>query len=286
MPSWRVVGRQALVAARTFALTLAVIYIVLCWLFWTYEGSFVFHQVPRPAVAPEAADLAGFAKVEVPTEDGLRLYGWWRRPEARSGAIVLLTGTGVTLADYVPMLADLAAHGFGVLGIDYRGNGASPPGIASEAGWRKDARAAFDFVRSAAPQAKIAVYGQSMGSGFAVELGVDRPVAGVLLDSAYASVARLFQAGGLPFVKKPFPARLLMSNPIDAEAQIGGLRAPLLIMHGTEDRAIPIGEARRLYAAAREPKEMIEVEGAGHAAVWFGPYRERGLAALAVWTAP
>jgi hypothetical protein len=31
---------------------------------------------------------------------------------------------------------------------------------------------------------------------------------------------------------------------------------------------------------------LIEVAGAGHAAVWFGPTRDRALAALAAWTAP
>src|SRR5213079_3001443 len=119
-----------------------------------------------PAIAPEAAGLSGFAMVTVTTEDGVGLYGWWRPPEPGHGAIVLFTGTGVTLSDYAGLLGDLAAHDFGVLGIDYRGNGASP-GTPSEAAWRADARAGFDFVRAAAPQSKIVAFGQSMGSGFA-----------------------------------------------------------------------------------------------------------------------
>ena len=285
MPDWRVVGREIVRASRAFGLTLAVVYVGLCWLFWTYERAFIFHLVQRPAVAPQAEGLKGFAQVEVAAEDGARLYGWWGPPEPGRGAIVLLTGTGVSLADYAPLIGDLAAHGFGVLGIDYRGNGAAP-GMPSEAGWRADARAAFDFVHAAAPQAKIAVFGQSMGTGFAVALALDRPVAGVLLDSAYASVVRLYELGGLPFIHAPFPARLLMRDPVDSEAMISRVRAPVLILHGAEDRTILLSEARRLYAAAHPPKELIEVPDAGHAAVWFGPYRERALAALAAWTAP
>lgn len=285
MPERRAVGRGILAASCAFALTIALVYVGLCWLFWTYEPAFVFHLVPRPAVSPETAGLKGFAQVEIATEDGARLDGWWGPPAPGHGAIVVLTGTGVSLADYAPLIGDLAEHDFGVLGIDYRGNGASP-GAPSEAAWRADARAAFDFIRAAAPQAKIAAFGQSMGTGFAIELALDRPVAGVLLDSAYASVVRLYELGGLPFIHAPFPARLLMRDPIDSEAMIGGVRVPILMLHGTEDRAIRIGEARRLYAAAHQPKDMIEVAGAGHAAVWFGPYRERGLAALAAWTAP
>jgi alpha-beta hydrolase superfamily lysophospholipase len=78
----------------------------------------------------------------------------------------------------------------------------------------------------------------------------------------------------------------LMTDTVDAEAWIGQLRVPVLILHGSEDRTILISEAKRLYAAAREPKEFIEVPGAYHVQTWFGEYRERALAALRAWTAP
>ena len=263
-------------------LILAAIYSGLLYVFWAYEPSFVFARLQRPGVAPAEAGAKDFVEVEVPTEDGIKLYGWWRAPPGH-GAVILFTGTGASLIDYGGLVADLAAHGFGVLGIDYRGNGASP-GIPSERAWRTDARAAFDFVNQRAPQAKIALFGQSMGSGFAVGLALERPVVGIVLDSAYASVVRLFARSGLPLFHLPFPARLLMADRIDSEALIGRVHVPIIMLHGTEDGAIPLAEARRLYAAANEPKELIEVAGAGHAAVWFGPYRERALSALAEWT--
>jgi alpha-beta hydrolase superfamily lysophospholipase len=280
VPTWRFVRGPAIVL-----LWLGAIYLGLCWIFWAYEPAFVFYQLQRPGIAPAKAGLNGFTEVSVRTEDGIDLYGWWGPPQPGHGAIVVFTGSGVSLIDYGGLLGDFAGHGFGVLGIDYRGNGASP-GVPSEKAWRRDARAAFDFVRREAPQAKIALYGQSMGSGFAVGLALERPAVGVLIDSGYASVVRLFQRGGLPLVHVPFPARLLMTDTIDSEAIVGRLRVPLFVIHGTEDWAIPVGEARRLYTAANEPKELIEVVGAGHAAVWFGPQRERALAALARWTAP
>jgi hypothetical protein len=286
MPDWRVVRRKFGVASLTFALALGVAYVGLCALFWAYEPAFVFAQVQRPRIAPQTLGLKGFAEVTVTTEDGVPLYGWWRPPQPGHGAIVFLTGTGVTLSDYAALLGDLAAHGFGVVGIDYRGNGASP-GTPSEAAWRSDARAAFDFVHDAAPQARIAVFGESMGTGLAVGLALDRPVVGVLLNSPYASVLRLFEMHGIRLAPGvPLPFQLLMTDTLDSEALIGKLRVPVMILHGTADQSIPIAEARRLYAAAREPKTMIEVAGAGHVQTWFGSARDRALAALAAWTAP
>ena len=286
MPSRRAIARELRRAAIGVLSVAAMAYLAACAVFALFEPKFVFAQVHRQRTAPEAAGLAGFSAVTIRTEDGVPLDGWWAPPKPGHGTIVVLTGSGVVMADYAGLFGDLSAHGFGVVSIDYRGNGASP-GTPSEAGWRADARAAFDFAHAAAPEAKIAVFGQSMGTGLAVGLAADRPVTGVLLDSAYASLVRLFAINGVPvFGHLPMPLRLLMRDPLDSEALIGKLHVPVMILHGTADGVIPIGEARRLYAAAHEPKTLIEVEGAEHAGVRSGAPRQRALAALAAWTKP
>ena len=75
-----------------------------------------------------------------------------------------------------------------------------------------------------------------------------------------------------------------MRDQFDSEALIGEVGVPVMILHGTADGAIPIAEARRLYAAAREPKTMIEIEGVGHLAGYDSGGAGRALAALARWT--
>ncbi len=279
-PGGRRVASRAAIPLLALLLLAGIAYGGLCLWFAAHEPAFVFRPMTRASIAPQAAGLRGVTEVTVATADGEQLYGWWKPPEPSHGAIVLLTGKGVVLSDYAGLFGDLAAHGFGIIGIDYRGNGAST-GTPSEKGLRADARAAFDFVRRAAPRAKIAALGESLGTGIAVGLALDRPVAGVLLNSPYASVRRLFEMRG-----PPLPYRLLMADPLDTEALIGKLHVPVMILHGTADQAIPIAEARRLYAAAHQPKTMIEVAGAAHAEVWFGAARDKALAALARWTAP
>ena len=58
-----------------------------------------------------------------------------------------------------------------------------------------------------------------------------------------------------------------------------------MILAGTADDATPVGEARRLFAAARQPKTLIEVPGAGHLAAWSGDAKVTALQALVNWTA-
>jgi fermentation-respiration switch protein FrsA (DUF1100 family) len=255
-------------------------YGALCLWFFVHQHEFQFSDNRRLRVSPESVGLSGFAAIEITTEDGERLDAWWRPPpEPGRGVVLFLHGTPSTLADTVWRLPDLQKSGFGVMAIDYRGYGAST-GVPSEAGLRADARAAFDWLRAAAPGSKIAVFGESLGTGPAVALARDRPVAGVLLNSPYASVRRLFELRALPL-----PYRWLMNDQFDSEALIGEIGVPLMILHGTDDPNIPVAEARRLYAAAHEPKTMIEVEGVGHLAAYAGEGKRRALEALARWTA-
>lgn len=175
-------------------------------------------------------------------------------------------------------LRDIKTAGLGALAIDYRGFGGST-GSPSEAGIRLDAQAAFDFIRRQAPQSKIAVFGQSFGTGPAVALAVDRPVAGLLLNAPYASIVGLFETQGPPIL----PYRWLLTDQYNSAGIIGRVTAPVMILHGTADQTIPIAEARRLYAAARQPKQMIEVAGAGHTEAWQGDAKAAALKALADW---
>jgi uncharacterized protein len=255
-----------------------LLYLLLCLFFVMHQRQFQF-TLGGTRSTPEAAAAVGFTEVKIATEDGERLDGWWLPPPAGRGVILFLHGTPGTVPDHTWRFAQLRHSGLGILAIDWRGYGGST-GQPSELGLRADARAGFDFIRAAAPQSRIAVFGESLGTGPAVALAHDRPVAGILLNAPYASVRRLFERRG-----PVLPYRWLMSDPFDSEALIGGVGVPLMILHGTEDPAVPVDEARRLYAAAREPKSMIVVEGAGHLSAWEGGGEGPALAALARWTA-
>ena len=255
----------------------AIAYGSLCAWFWKHQREFLY--APDSTIrSPAAADVS---VVHIRTEDGQRIVGWWKHPPtADSGVVLYLRGTPGTLSDYAPyVMSDLGNAGLGVLAIDYRGFGGST-GSPSEAGIRLDAQAAFDFIRHEAPRSKIAVFGQSFGSGPAVTLAADRPVAGLLLVAPYASILRLFETRGPPIL----PYRWLLADQYNSVTTIGRVTAPVMILHGTDDQTIPIDEARRLLDAARQPKQMIEVTGASHPEAWQGNAKAAALKALADWT--
>ncbi len=64
-----------------------------------------------------------------------------------------------------------------------------------------------------------------------------------------------------------FPVRALMRDAFRSDERIARVFAPLLIVHGTRDDAVPIRLAEKLFALAHEPKDFIRVEGGGHLAL-------------------
>jgi fermentation-respiration switch protein FrsA (DUF1100 family) len=247
----------------------AFCYLYVAFWFVVHQREFQFTRGGTSG-SPEAVGLEGFAEVSISTDDGERIVGWWAPPPAQAGVVLYLHGTPSTLPDTVWRLPDLKHSGLGVLAIDYRGYGSST-GNPSEVGFLADARSAFAFIRAMAPASKVVVFGESLGTGIAVALARERPVAGVLLNGPYASVLRLFELRG-----PPLPYRWLLADQFNSEALIGGLGVPVMILHGTADANVPLAEARRLYAAANEPKSMIEVEGAGQLSAWEGAARGKG----------
>jgi len=60
------------------------------------------------------------------------------------------------------------------------------------------------------------------------------------------------------------PVRLLMKDQFRSDLRIARVKAPLLIVHGTQDGVVPIRFGERLFALANEPKRMIRIDRGGH----------------------
>jgi hypothetical protein len=107
--------------------------------------------------------------------------------------------------------------------------------------------------------ATIAIYGHSLGSAVAVDLASKHPEAGgLIIEGVLASIADLANDMEVGAV---LPVRLSLTERFDAISKIGSVRNPTLILEGDADRPV---RARRLYDAAREPKQLAIIPGGGH----------------------
>ena len=204
-----------------------------------------------------------FEQVFVAAESG-RQPAWLMRAAAGGEPrpwVMYLHGNDANIATRLNILhyEQLAKLGLNVMAPEYRGY-AGLPGVPTEQGLGRDARAAYDYLRGQlhADPRRIVIYGWSLGSAVAVSLAAEVEEAAVILEGAPASIVDIGQQQ-YPF----FPIRLLIRNPFTSIARIGRVGSPLLFLHSPEDTIVPIAEGRRLFAAAPPPKQFVEVAG-GH----------------------
>ena len=241
-----------------------------------------------PEVRPFEPDLEGspatpadigldYEAVRFTTDDGVTLSGWLipAARETRTAVIILHGFTGHRLAElaaFVPWLHE-RHH---VLQFDFRGHGESGPGWVTLGGHeRRDVAAAVAFLRSRG-LGPIALFGVSMGATIAIISAPDLPVAAVVADAPFAElhhpIGNRMREVGYPLpglgsraivVAAALRTRSRLPDAIRHVARVSP-RA-LLVIAPKEDQLINWRQGLRLYEAAGEPKELLVVEGAGHA---------------------
>ena len=207
--------------------------------------------------------VAEMDTVTLKTADGLELRSWYRPAAKGNPTIVFFQGNAGHIG-YRGFKARLFMDaGFGVLLVGYRGYGGNR-GKPTEQGLYADGRASLAFLESRGVGPAVTVlYGESLGSGVAVQLAVERAgkeaFAAVVLEAPFTSVADV-AAHHYPIV----PARWLVKDSFDSVAKIGAIGAPLLVVQGERDSVIPTRFGRKLFAAAAHPKEGVWIENADH----------------------
>jgi len=222
------------------------------------QRSFIF---PIPQTTRTSPEAAGFGEAEehvLTAEDGAKIILW--HVPARPGRHVVLYfhGNGEVLAWLVLRFRAITADGTGLVAMSDRGYGGSS-GSPSEAALLKDGAAAYDFARARYEADRIVAWGFSLGSGVAVALAAEHPVGGLILEAPYTSIADL-AARAFPFL----PVRSLVRDSFHSDQRIAQVHAPLLIMHGARDPAIPLRFGERLFALAHQPKQFVRFPEGGH----------------------
>lgn len=195
------------------------------------------------------------------TTDGVRLHAWWV-PHPKAAAIWLwFHGNAGNISHRLENLVlQHETVPVSVFLFDYREYGRSE-GEISKAGTFLDAEAAFQAAtaRATGSGLPLILFGRSLGTALAVHIAARHRCAGAVLEAAFTSSADVMRLY-FPFLPPPSPG----TPTYDSLAQIENVRCPLLFLHGERDEIIPLEMARRLFAAAREPKALEVIRGAGH----------------------
>jgi fermentation-respiration switch protein FrsA (DUF1100 family) len=222
------------------------------------QRSILFPIPETKRTSPQAAGLPQAEEHVLQTSDGEALVAWHVPPRAGKPVVIFFHGNGDILAWRAPWFATLIADGTGLVAVSFRGYAGSS-GSPSEAGLLQDAEAAYAFAAQRYAPERIVSWGFSLGTGPAIALAARHRIAALILEAPYTSIADI-AAAAFPFA----PVRWFVRDPFHADRWIADVTAPVLIMHGGRDVTIPIRFGEKLYAFAREPKQMVRFPEAAH----------------------
>ena len=251
-------------------LVLWAVVLVSVVLLASFAGLVFAVRPPRVTVTLRPADYRlAVERVVIPTDDGLRLSGWYIA-KAGAPALILLHGYPAEKADLLPLASALAPQ-FAMLLVDQRYFGSSE-GRATTLGFRErdDLKRMVDFLESRGATS-VGVFGFSLGGAVAMLTAAEDPRIKAIV--AYAPFADLRVLGQEVYrwmwvARYPFVEAMLLwsrvlfggdiSRPTPAEAA-SRLAVPILLVHSRRDEQISFRHAERLRTAlANNPKAEFD----------------------------
>jgi len=209
-------------------------------------------------IAPADAGFPQAQEAVLESADGARVVVWHVPPREGKPVILYFHGNGGALRHRVPRFTSLTSDGTGLVALSYRGYGGSA-GSPDEEGLFADARAAYEFAVTRYPSARLVLWGESLGTAVAVAIAGEKKASALILEAPFTSTADIGAA-----VYPIFPVRLLMKDQFRSDERIGKVSAPLLVLHGAQDRVVPISYGEKLYSLAHEPKKFVRFPRGGH----------------------
>ncbi len=216
----------------------------------------------------------GMRDVLVPTDDGLRLHGW--HSVAHEGSehrllCLFFPGNSGHRGCRVRDLELFNRIGCDALLVDYRGYGENP-GKPGEQHIAADAHAIWRFVieELQVPSQRIIVLGNSLGGAVATRLAMElcdqgTPPAGLVLRGTFSSMPDAVKA-----IYPWLPVQRFLVDRYPSIERVPQISCPIMVVHGTLDRVVPIDQGRCLFDAAPArsasgvKKRFVELPQAGH----------------------
>jgi hypothetical protein len=189
--------------------------------------------------------------------DGVTLCGWFVPAKDARATVLYCHGNAENISDGLDPIEILHRLRLNVFVFDYRGYGKSR-GKPTEQGTCLDVEAAWRCLvetRNVPPES-IIVHGRSLGGAVAAHLATVRRPRALILESTFTSIpdrgAEMFPI---------LPIRSICTFRYNTLQVLPTLHCPILVIHSSEDRLIPISHGRKLFAAANEPKQFLEIRG-------------------------
>ena len=235
-------------------------YGILCGGLYFFQESMLFHptQLPQDYTFTFKTN---FIEITNKTQDGANLHGLYFTVDNPKGTLLYYHGNAGDVSKWGEVVQYFVEKDLNVVVMDYRNFGKST-GAMSETALYEDANFWYAFARDAAQKTNtpLHIYGRSLGTTFATYVASKNEAEQLILETPFYSIENE--------AKSRFsilPISQLLKYKMRTHSYINKVKAPITMLHGTEDRVVKYAHGKKLYDVIEgNTKRFVTISGGNH----------------------
>ena len=222
-------------------------YLLILLFMYIFQRTFMYH--PNVKNTNPTNIQFEYKEVYIDSEKDIKLKSWYSYSSPNKKTVLFFHGNAGELSARIYKLNKFHDLDLNFLIISWRGFSGNK-GKPTEQGLYKDAQSAVNWLEERGINKKdIILYGESLGTGIAVELATKHQYSGIILESPYTSMIDMGKRF-YPFL----PIRILQKDKYNSLKKLNIIKSPILVLHGKSDTLVPFSMGKKIYDAANEPK--------------------------------
>lgn len=249
-----------------------ILYIIVCWLLYTFQEEIIFN--PEKLPADYRFHFSSSVRAEetwLEMEDGCKIHTihFSTLQHKSDKVVVYIHGNNYNLSHWGKLAEQYIASGWNVWMYDYRGYGKSEGKIHSEKQLFLDSEQFFKVVLEKYELDNIVVNGYSIGTGMACYLASKYPFSGLILDAPYYNLAKVMQ--------KEFPLipTFLLKYKFRNNEYLQLSYMPVFLIHGEADELITARNSYKLKKDFMHRVHLYIIKKQAHAHLPFNPLHKK-----------
>ena len=233
-------------------------YFIIILFVYFYQRNLLYHPSENNYLNDKIT--FNYEEIFIETDKKIKLKSWFIKKDLNKfKTILIFHGNAGNLFNRVYKLNELNKLDVNILLISWRGFSGNK-GKPTEKNLYHDAEEAVKWLNNQGAISKnIILYGESLGTGVATELGKSNAFGGIILESPFTSIANAAK------IYYPYlPVNIILKDRYDSIGKIKNITIPILIMHGKKDNIVPQKMGLELYEKANQPKFSYFPENDDH----------------------
>ncbi len=227
-------------------------------LIYIFQERFLFHPEKLSKDFVFQYENQEVEEYNIQLSDKVLINGLHFKTKNPKGVVFYLKGNSRSIKGWGKFAVDFTLHDWDVIMMDYRGFGKST-GKRTQQTMKDDVQAIYNKIKENVDEKYIIVYGRSLGTGLATKIASTNSPKMLILACPYYSMSKNVKRY-LPFI----PLGLVMRFSMPTYKWIKYVKCPIKIIHGTNDKVIPMKSSFKLSKINPKRTRVYPVIGGGH----------------------